>query len=107
DAAGNVVVTGSILDAPVDFGSGTVALLSSSSGSGVVFKLGPDGKGLWSHAYQASALSGNSVTMAGVAIDSLGNTFFAASMTPVASVKGTASGALPASIDFGGGAVAF
>jgi hypothetical protein len=107
DAAGDVVVTGSLMNAPVDFGSGPIAPLSSSYGSGTIFKLGPDGKGLWSHGYQASALSGNNVTMAGVAIDSLGNTVFAASMTPVGTVKGTTSGPLQASVDFGGGAVAF
>jgi hypothetical protein len=94
DAAGNVVVALSALGGTIDFGSGPV------TASSVVFKLGPDGAGLWSRGYQGAALSGAEIEITDVAIDPRGNTVFAMYMT-----DGTRT--LTPSADFGGGAVSF
>jgi hypothetical protein len=105
-AGGDVVVTGFLRVAPVDFGSGPVtpglATPGGTPGSGFIFKLGPSGAGLWSHAYQGSALSPAVVSILDVAIDSRDNAVFAAFQSG-GSVFSTA---LP-SVDYGGGAVAF
>ena len=55
----------------------------------VVFKLGPDGQGLWSHAYPASLLFPHADVsgMVDVAVDSHGNTVFVTYMA-VAVLKG-------------------
>jgi hypothetical protein len=106
DAAGNFVVAGTLTGPPVNFGSGPVGAVPDSRPSAVVFKLGPDGAGLWSHAYEASAgsllISGDSVRAVDVAIDSRGNTVFATYMfcPPRASCN-------QGSVDFGGGGVTF
>jgi hypothetical protein len=104
DAAGNVVVAASFIGT-VDFGSGPVVSGADShlSTSAVVFKLGPDGAGLWSRKYQASALLyGPIITSAGdVAVDPRGNVVFIVSSWPSLPPP-----SLPA-VDFGGGPVAF
>jgi hypothetical protein len=108
DATGKVVVATSILGASVDFGSGALAPGGAGGDwAGVIFKLGPDGGGLWSHAYPAAFLSAAHVTMVDVAIDAHGNIAFAADMSLGSSVKGTVVGAVPKSVDFGGGAVTY
>jgi hypothetical protein len=108
DAIGNVVVAASIIGASVDFGSGALAPGGAGGDwAGVIFKLGPDGAGLWSHAYPAAFLSAAHVTMVDVALDAHGNIAFAADMALGSSVKGTVTGAAPMSVDFGGGAVTY
>jgi len=52
DAAGNVVVAGDLSGAPVDFGTGSVDP-GTTGESAVIFKLGPNGQGLWTHLYTA------------------------------------------------------
>jgi hypothetical protein len=107
DATGNVIVVGNVssdmggMGALVDFGSGPIGNSFNSSSAGVVFKLSPDGKGLWSHAYLASSAFSavEDLKTTDVAVDPRGNTVFLASIT------GGASGS--PSVDFGGGAVAF
>jgi hypothetical protein len=108
DAAGNVVVAGDLSGAPVDFGSGSVDP-GTTGESAVIFKLGPNGQGLWTHLYTAPALSLAYVTMIDVAIDSRDNTVFAAAMqVPGGSIKfPPPKPPIPPSVDFGGGAVAF
>ena len=106
DAAGNVVVAGTLTGPPVDFGSGPVGALPDSRPSALVFKLGPDGQGLWSHAYLASAgsflIQGYDVGVVDVAVDSRGNTVFVAAMGCPARASCN-----PGSVDFGGGPVTF
>ena len=107
DATGNVVVAGNLTSnmggsgGLVDFGSGPIGNSWNSSQTAVVFKLGPDGKGLWSHGYVASSVldAVDDIIMVDVAVDPRGNTAF------LATVTAGASG--PPSVDFGGGAVAF
>ena len=107
DAAGNVIVTGNLWSDTggpgglVDFGSGPIGNSLNSDQAAVVFKLGPDGKGVWSHAYVASSVLdvAEDITMVDVAVDPRGNTAFLATIT------GGASG--PPSVNFGGGTVAF
>jgi hypothetical protein len=100
DATGDVIVAANLRTDSgglVDFGSGPIGNSFSSVQVGVVFKLGADGGGLWSHAYMAS--SGTlDVIMVDLAVDPRGNTAFLAT---------TESGATPRSVDFGGGAVGF
>jgi hypothetical protein len=107
DAAGNVVVAGSLSGAPVDFGTGPAAP-GPTDQSGLIFKLGPNGQGLWTHVYQAPTLSGTYVSVIDVAIDSHDNTVFAASMVvPVSLAAPTPPPPVAPSVDFGGGAVGF
>jgi hypothetical protein len=107
DAAGNVVVAGSLSGAPIDFGSGPAAP-GPTDQSGLIFKLGPNGQGLWTHVYQAPTLSDAYVSVIDVAIDSHDNTVFAASMAVPASLAGPSPPPPVApSVDFGGGAVGF
>jgi hypothetical protein len=108
DAAGNVVVAANLSGYPVDFGTGPIGPALTSLWVGVVFKLGPDGHGLWSHAYPGASLSHASVLMVDVAVDSHGNTVFAADMGVATTIKGgPPTSPVPASVDFGGGAVTF
>ncbi|HEX3771714.1 MAG TPA: hypothetical protein VHV30_12640 [Polyangiaceae bacterium] len=99
DAAGNVVVVGDLTGAAVDFGSGSVAPGSGSLWGAFVFKLGPDGAGLWSHGYRAPVGSNTQVSMIDVAVDPSGNPVFVASTQPPGQ-----STAVPG-VDFGGGGV--
>jgi hypothetical protein len=104
DASGNVIVTGNLSTASgglVDFGSGAIGNSLNSDQAGVVFKLDPNGKGLWSHAYVASSVYdvAEDITMGDVAVDPHGNTAFLAAITAGASGS--------PSVNFGGGAVAF
>ncbi len=108
DVAGNVVVAADLSGYPVDFGTGPIGPASTSLSVGVVFKLGPDGHGLWSHAYPGAFLSHANVSMVDVAVDSHGNTVFVAGMGVGGSIKGPPpTSPVPASVDFGGGAVTF
>jgi hypothetical protein len=107
DATGNVVVAGNLSSdmggsgGLVDFGSGPIGNSLNSSQAAVVFKLGPDGEGLWSHAYVASSEVDvvDDIIMEDVAVDPRGNTAFLA--TTVAGASGQPT------VDFGGGAIAF
>ncbi len=107
DAAGDLVVASDLSGAPVDFGSGP-ATPGLTEWSAVIFKLGPNGQGLWTHVYQAPTLSSAGVTMIDVAIDSRGNTIFAAGLGVPATLKGQPpTPPVGPSVDFGGGAVGF
>ena len=107
DAAGNVVVAGNLSGAPIDFGSGA-ATPGLTEWSAVIFKLGPNGQGVWTHVYQAPTLSSAGVTMIDVALDSHGNAIFAAGMGVPATLRGpTPTPPIAPSVDFGGGAVGF
>lgn len=106
DATGNIVVGATHIGPPVDFGSGPVGSVTDGRPEAVVFKLGPDGTGLWSHGYLASPgsflIPGYDVEVVDVAVDSRGNTVFATSRAcpPRASCN-------PGTVDYGGGAVSF
>ncbi len=106
DATGNIVVGATHTGPPVDFGSGPVGSVTDGRPEAVVFKLGPDGTGLWSHGYLASPgsflIPGYEIGVLDVAVDSRGNTVFATS-------KGCPPRAAcnPGTVDYGGGPVSF